>query len=807
MKLALVTDYHTSRPEQVGNKAHTLFRLADTGIQVPATVALSADFLAKLSKESPGEIPWLPEWTEEVFTRLGSNRIAVRSSGVDEDGAGQSFAGQFESVLDVTRETFTQALATVWKSANAERVQSYRQQHGIRSNHGFAIILQEMVPASVAGVAFSVDPVSGNPSKQVINAVTGLGDRLVSGEVSGEHIEIIQGEPGPSKLLSAEDQRTLSNTVKQLEQLLGGPQDVEFAFHDRVLFILQSRPITALPNTGEEAIIWDNSNIIESFPGLTSPLTFSFIITVYEKAYRQLLRLLGASQRDLEDHSEVFANTLGLIHGRVYYNLYAWYKMLSLLPGYSLNKGFMEKMMGVKETFELKDHRPMSGFVAWTRILAAAVKIIRNFMTLGRSRKQFLHAFHQELRAIRTLDFESQSLLQMRDTFLSFETRIISKWKAPLVNDFFTMILFGILQKMLEKKGLKQLHNDLLIGSRDIVSVQPALRIAALVKTIRANTALQSVFESEVSDQEVLQRLPETDTNFHAAFEHYIADFGNRCGEELKLETITYETQPTKLIGVLRGHLRSKHMAVPADTATVRKEAEEKALAHFSHTRVFRYVLRKTRELVSNRENLRYERTKAFAIGRSIFRAIGSKLHQAGHISALDDVFYLTKTEIFEFIDGKPHPLKELVAQRKVEYDSYKKEHLPERIIETDGTLDLSTGSPVEQGDLLQGIGCCPGVIRGTALLVESPNADIDLEGKVMLAQSTDPGWVTLFASAQGMVVERGSLLSHSAIVAREMGIPCVVNIPHLFQRIRTGDEIEMNGRTGTVRILRATDE
>lgn len=797
MKLELITGWNDSKAEQVGNKAHTLFRLQHEGFRVPKTLALPARFLAGID----GTKQWQEEWTSEIFATLDCEQIAVRSSGVDEDGSGQSFAGQFESVLQVTPSTFKGALEKVWESRQSHRSQAYRSHHELDDSSGFAIILQEMVPADVAGVAFSMDPVSGDKNTQVINAVQGLGDRLVAGEVSGEHIEIRNEKIEKAKLLSYGQLKQLSNQLKRLEMVFDSPQDVEFAFVGETLYILQARPITTQSDDDAQAIIWDNSNIIESFPGLTSPLTFSFIITVYEKAYRQLLGLLGASSSDMEQNREVFANTLGLIHGRVYYNLYAWYKMLSLLPGYSLNKDFMEKMMGVKESFELKDYQPMSGLLAWWRILGAARKILWNFFTLGSMRRQFLKDFQRELDQINTLDFEAKSLAEMRDLFRSFEDRIISKWKAPLVNDFFTMILFGVLQKMLEKRGLEHLHNDLLIGSRDIVSVQPALRIQELVELIQQSEALQKRFENSEKELSVKQLAVEHPA-FHQALQDYIRDFGNRCGEELKLETVTYETDPEKLIGVLRGHLKANRSIKPIDQKATRAEAEQKAIKAFKRKGLFKYVLRKTRELVSNRENLRYERTKAFAIGRRIFRSIGQKLSEQGHIDALEDVFYLQKSEVFDFIDGQELPLRELVAERKEEYAQFKTEHLPERITEVNGQYELETPAEISPDAELKGIGCCPGVVRGEALLLHSPDSEVDLNGKVLLAQSTDPGWVSLFASTQGIVVERGSLLSHSAIVAREMGVPCVVNIPGLFQRIQNGDLIEMNGRTGTVRIL-----
>ena len=310
--------------------------------------------------------------------------LAVRSSAVGEDGREASFAGQFDSVLGVRAEGIEEAVLRVWASAAGERALAYGA-----GPPEMAVIIQEMVDAEVAGVAFGLDPVSGNLDKAVVSSVFGLGEGLVSGLLDADtfHVDFTGGDEaadveatiaashlalrlddaggtvqiplevppgGILRTLSDAEVRTIAQVARRLGEQFGAPQDIEWALSggDRRLHILQARPITALPPAEGERRVWDNSNIVESYSGVTSPLTFSFALNVYEAVYRQFCEVVGVPRPLVERHRHVFANMLGLVRGRVYYNLLNWYRTLALLPGYAVNRAFMERMMGVREKLE-----------------------------------------------------------------------------------------------------------------------------------------------------------------------------------------------------------------------------------------------------------------------------------------------------------------------------------------------------------------------------------------------------------------------------------------------------------------------
>jgi len=223
---------------------------------------------------------------------------------------------------------------------------------------------------------------------------------------------------------------------------------------------------------------------------------------------------------------------------------------------------------------------------------------------------------------------------------------------------------------------------------------------------------------------------------------------------------------------------------------------------------LFNHVLKKARYFVSNRENLRYERTKAFAIVRQLSLAMGERLAEQNHLQQPRDVFYLTQSEIFNFIDNNQltQNLNSIVAERKTLYARYESVHVPERFTSNGSHLpDFQQKTETKlngHASQLKGIAACAGVVQGVVQVVHHPHEVTKLQGDILVTISTDPGWVVLFPGCKGILVERGSLLSHAAIVSREMGIPCVVGVPNLTHSLKTGDKVLMNGGTGEIKIL-----
>lgn len=846
-------------PSGIGGKAQNLLEIERMGIQVPKWMVIRAEELVGNGHtQTPKEVSgmrnqieaykWDKSISRQIHDYFGEHwhqkTYAVRSSASDEDGTLHSFAGQFQSFLHVPFNQVLEKIQAVWLSCLSETVLTYRKQNGLAVSTEMGIIVQEMVNADVSGVAFGLDPVSGRKDRKVVSSVVGLGEGLVSGLLDADHFEICddqikstirkkeyafhRDESGEGIIrtevpenqvnvpsLDKTNVLEIGSVLDQLETHFGLPQDIEFAYSEGQLYLLQTRPVTTTKPQGEYTL-WDNSNIVESYPGITTPLTFSFISKMYERVYRQFVGLLGVTNQEIEQRKTIFENTLGLVRGRVYYNLVSWYKMLALLPGYSLNAEYMEQMMGVKERFELEEGHIMTKGMARMRILKMVFKMIRLHLGLSREKIRFQKHLDRVIDEYQKTEWESLSPGDIQQKYGAFETSLLLEWKAPLINDFFAMIWFGVFRKQIEKHfpDYPNLHNDLLCGSQDIISTAPIKQTMKIARWITDDEWASQLFLNAKPDEIWKAINNGSHQDLMAMIEGYLEAFGERCVGELKLETISYRQDPAQFMGTLKSYVTQGLTGLDEKGIDQLLKAEAEAIFN-NHTRKrpilrkwLRWLLKNTRKMVSDRENLRFERTRGFGMVRTMFTALGKKWHQLGLIVDPRDIFFLELAEI-TCIENMSVELKEVILDRKNEFEGYQKQSPPQSRFYTYGqdfsdAYIYSTDKLSEASDQLQGIGCCPGKVKGTARVIHHPSEAQSLNGDILITTSTDPGWVTLFPSASAIIVERGSLLSHSAIVAREMGIPCIVGVEGLLRSVETGDELLMDGSTGDISILKA---
>ena len=866
-----------------GGKARALARAQRAGLPVPSWFVLSAAaFFDSLTPQQRTALEStldnaalagileqvslpssIAEALDQAVHELSPNGelVAVRSSASDEDGARHSFAGQLESFLNVPPADVQRQVRAVWQSAFTDRILAYRREHGLSPlPHPPAVLIQRMVQPRAAGVAFSADPVSGRRSIARVCAVHGLGSAVVSGEADadtwsvGGNSEIVErhivrkprmhasdaGAPGGVRAvdvaphlvdqpaLSDEEVLAVARLARRAATYFGGPQDIEWAIADR-LVLLQSRPITSLrliADPDAPLVIWDNSNIVESYSGVTTPLTFSFAREIYQHVYQQFCRMMGVPVRVISEHDEMFRNMLGLIRGRLYYNLLNWYRLLALLPGYAMNRRFMEQMMGVKETLpaELADEvarsvrrGPTLDAVYLARTLAG---LMVNHLTLNRRVDAFYRRLDEALVAP-SPPLEDRRPEELVAYYRDLRGRLLLKWDAPLVNDFFAMMFYGLLRNLVTRwcgDPLGTLQNDLISGEGGIVSAEPAVRMQRLARLAASDSALLDRLTSGTVEEIMANARPEVE--FFREYAAYLEKFGDRTVNELKLESLTLHDDPLPLlraVGAL-GRQVAAGGGIDASAATLssgdrlRVEARQRVAAALARRPLrrlaFHWVLRHARRRVRDRENLRLQRTRLFGRVRRIFLELGRRLHAVDQLDDPRDVLYLEVDEVLALMDGRSTctDVRALAELRKGEFEDYEQGPAPADRFETRGPVyqghdfHRSKATVAETGEQRQGLGCCPGVVRGEVRIVHDPR-DADLSRRMILvAEHTDPGWIMVFPSATGVLVERGSLLSHAAIVARELGIPAVVSVPGLTRWLRDGDWVEMDGGTGVIR-------
>ena len=801
----------SDNPAEVGGKAAALASLSRNGFAPPAFFTLLP---SAFSWEAAGPVAHadLQQALDGALTRIGAGPYAVRSSGRSEDGAEHSHAGQFESFLNVGAGDVLEAAKKVWLSGFSESVETYRAKTTGAGAEAPGIIVQRMIDARAAGVAFSADPMTGKRGRVIISAVAGLADQLVSGEVDGEDwvVEVsgaIVAPPQPM-VLAEEDAQKIAQLARRVEESFGLPQDIEWAIDEDGLHVLQARPITTRllpePQPDETLTIFDNSNIVESYPGVVSPLTYTFAVHVYARVYRAFLKMLGVSDRAIAKNAPVFDNMLSRVDGRVYYNLLNWYRTLALVPGFSLNRDHMETMMGVstpmpREITDAIGPAPARGgrrFLEYVRLARVGLGLFWQALRLSRTRTDFYSRLNAALNS--DLDLATANLNQLAGEYRRIETTLLDRWDAPLVNDFLCMMAFGASRKLLGhrlgERGL-QLHNDVMIGQGDIVSAEPAQRILAIGAMVR-DAGLSAQLSAETLD--AFEDHPE----IRMAVESYLEKFGDRCVEELKLESIPLKDDPKSLLLAIGASARRdeiSHVTLEnPDWAKLFPASPAKRL-------LVKLLIGWTKARVRDRENLRFQRTRIFGHARRVFLAMGREFTARDLLASDRDVLYLTKAEILGAIEGSglSADLKGIAAKRKTEDAASAQRPDPPERIEVRGPAIgpvWTDATPGENGEKTKtGVGCSAGDVEARARVITDPRTQHLETGEILVARHTDPGWIAVFSGASAIVVERGSLLSHSAIVARELGIPCVVGLSGATQWIADGETLRVNGATGVV--------
>jgi len=794
---------------RLGGKGAALARLGQLGFEVPPWFAIAPD------------ATWTDCELRSALEDIGPGPYAVRSSGAREDGAGHSFAGQFESHLDVVSADVPVKIQSVRKSAHGEGILSYCRENGLAEPGTPTVLVQRMIAAHCAGVAFSADPVSGNRDITVVSAVSGTGEKLVSGEVDGENWRVardgkVQEFPEHAEFLTASQAQAIATLARNCAVSAGRPQDIEWAIDTSgKLWLLQSRPITTLahtPDPSDPLRVWDNSNIAESYGGVTTPLTFSFARRIYESVYREFCVLMSVPAARIEASDGVFPQMLGLVRGRVYYNLVSWYRVLALLPGFQLNRGFMEQMMGVREPLPdeivrtIIEENRSSRLVDSFNLVCTTIGLIRRHLGIERQIDRFQVRLDAAL-AAPPLPVSLMSGEELAAHYRDLESKLLKKWDAPLVNDFLAMIFYGVLRSLCVKwagDASGSLQNELLLDCGEIISAEPPRRIMRMAELAAAVPGLPEILvDPQILPSRKIAAL-RVSKELDAAFEAYLADFGDRCLEELKLESPTVRDDP----GSLLSSIGAMAIRPPAPPQEAQPTVGVPPMPFLKRV-IFQYVLCHARARVRSRENLRFERTRLFGRVRAILRAIGERLHADGVLKDPHHIFYLELGEILAIseITATTENLDRLAEQRREEFAIYAATADPPDRFQTRGPLHRhthfeSTRPPETIEGSLNGTGACPGRVTGRVRVVLDPRGARLEPGEILVARQTDPGWVVLFPAAAGLLVERGSLLSHSAIVSRELRLPCIVSLPGITTTLKTGDLVEMDGAAGTVRII-----
>jgi phosphohistidine swiveling domain-containing protein len=800
----------------------------------------------------------------ECFQELAvdSPFAAVRSSVSDEDSAAASFAGQMDSYLFVPEHALERRVLDCFASCFSPRALAYRSIHGRAPVKDAGVIVQRMIDSRVSGVLFTANPTTGDPTETVVSAAIGVGEGVVADRAEADTffveaatltlrrrvvahkrsrvafdatqgsgtavVDVAEAESATSAL-DEEQIASLTRLGSDIQSLFGAPQDIEWALDSLGrIHVLQARPITTLVE-GRQTI-FDNANIVESYPGFSLPLTFSVVRAAYETTFRTASRRLGVPESVLRANQAVHANLVALVNGSIYYNLLNWYMLFLFVPGFEGALPAWERALGVRG---ITPPRPppattrMGRLIERHRQLRVTRRLIWNFIRLDSDVEDFRRVFGATLAEFKATPLDEDDAHDLVARYERLVDRIVSRYSISVVNDAFVQQAYSLLGKLVARWNLgeRTLHHDLFAGGGVMESVRPVQSLLALAREIREDPALRELFATRpAGDIWTAIDRDRRYADFRARLLRHFDEFGDRTFQELKLETPLAEEAPELRIELLRNYAAqadpeggARANAMGSFPASIeRRQLAEKTVAaglarHPLRRAIFGFLLRRARRMVTHREDLRLMRSRAFGMVKRVVRALGQRLTRAGLIDQPHDVFYLSIEEITGAVRGTSitRDLRVLVTQRRHEYEVFKRSTPQARVtirgIALANVASAAAPAPAAAAGSareLHGVACSAGRVRARARVVRTPEQHLDIRGEILVAPMTDPGWVFLMVPAGGLIVERGSILSHTAIIGRELGIPTVVGVADATSIIADGQLVEIDGAAGIVRLL-----
>ena len=751
-----------------GQKAINLEKLRNAGIAVPAFSVIGHDELCG----GRLDLSALP-----VLEDKSCERFAVRSSASAEDSDTASFAGQFRTFLNVPREEIESKARLCFASLHADNIRQYAGKNGLAPDDlRMDVIVQRMVDAELAGVIFTSNP-QGLLNESVITVGRGLGENVVSekGETTSYYYSTtdrLYYYVGRENLLSDDRVEELIAVSEKIKTVLGDYLDIEFAIERGRVCILQARRITTL--SGESPLILDNSNIVESYPGVSLPLTVSFVHMVYAGVFRGVCRRIVRNEKVLDQKKDVYNHMVGSANGRLYYKISNWYTVLRFLP---LSKKIIpvwQEMLGVKAKSYTGEEVSIPLHVRAMSYLNCVVELLSAPKNMARLEKDFREVNEDFYRRFS----ESMTGVELRAIYDEIKRKLFGVWDVTLVNDMYAFLFTALLKSRLKKRGrtVDQI-NAFISGISDIESMKP---MKALIDI--------AYHKDDYTAEEYAQ-----------ARADYIQEFGDRSLEELKLESKTFRTSP-ELFDERIEYYRADRERL----AKMYDDLQKHGAAQPEKVGPLTDFLQKRAALgIKNREVSRLNRSRVYGIVRQIFLTLGKQAAEKGLIGETRDIFYLTVDEAF----AVPANARERIEQRKEQHRLYARLPAYTRLIFENAEFDKNHASVNSfrkhlSQNRLSGTPCSFGVAEGEACVITDVNAVGDVRGKILVTRMTDPGWVFLLASAKGVISEKGSLLSHTAIISRELKIPSIVGVEGLLDTVRDGDRIRMDGRSGEIEII-----
>ncbi len=755
--------------------------------------------------------------------------FSVRSSATAEDLPYASFAGQQDTYLNISADGLEEAVKNCFVSLYTDRAVSYRQQNGIKKP-SMSVVVQQMVCSDASGVMFTADPVSGRRTHLVIDAIFGLGEAIVSGLVSPDHIvydkkngkivsediackefAIIPLKEGGTehKTLNSTETVLLKEDIKQLAQLgellekhYGIPQDVEWAIQDNKLYVLQTRAITSLYPVPE---IDDGKFHFLFNMGYQQMNTTAMPVMALDC----LLGATNINEDDVLDYKSILIYEVGQ-HVFVDFSLLLWIKparkiiINNLLPNIDpLAASAIEELLTRNEKLQHPN-------LAFTKLFRKAIKAFPTFLRAVNPKvvaeeavAKIKHRNDEEIAKMTKDRNDSETIRAIFKNAMVFNA---------FAENFMPMVASGILalkrlERLEEKMGCKGKWTEgLQIGNEGNVVTEMGLHLGDLADFVVADPKLQVLLAEDRDDwAEVLLNRQDA---FGDSYRAFMDLYGFRGAGELDISKKRWKEDPKPIIqqilAMTKGNEIGSHRKEYNEKNQKAYEEGEKLIQAVEEQLGKKQAI-KARKLLAQfryyypyREHFKYYWMRKFGVIRELLLEIGETMVENGQMEQREDIMHLHMKEVYHAL-GNKEDMRELVIERKQEFERISRLTAP-RIITTEG--EVLMGGLSREGlpeNALVGAGVSSGSVEGIAKVVLDPSKAVIEKGEILVAPFTDPGWTPLFVDAAAVVTEIGGALTHGAVVAREYGIPGVVGVVDATKKIKTGQRILVDGTTGYV--------
>lgn len=787
-----------------------------------------------------------------AYAALGSRAtVAVRSSATAEDLPFASFAGQQDSFLNISgADAVVESVRRCWASLWTERAVAYRAANGISHREvGLAVVVQDLISATSAGVLFTANPVTGTRTETVIDASAGPGQAVVSGSVNPDHFvvdtatgRILFRSPEGTAVRrrpSLDDARigeltALGDTV---QRLFGAPQDVEWVIDAAGrIWVTQSRPITTLYPLPEPAA----AETFGTEPGSSAETRVYLCGTLLQGLTRPLtpmgLSVLGSMRNRngmwqyVNPGLRMFVDLTPAVH-----NKYGRRYLLRILPLADGRSGAVFPALLDDPRFSVRERPPRRSRPAAAQggpaprkpgKIGAAAHTAARMAGLGLTVRLLPSLVRAAVRPSaelrRAFDYGNrlQSELVLPEPATTFgrldhaqrilENTVDGLILATLPGPSVGYLMLAGARRLLRGIAAPRELEAVLRGLPNNVTTEMDLELWQLAVTIGAHAASREVFLAhgprELAALYQAGSLPAVaQTGLHGFLDRY----GHRAVAEIDLGMPRWSEKPDHILGMISNYLHVEDPEQAPDRQFAR--AEEHAEARIRdlvertgarsrlRARLVEFCLRRTRQLSGLRELPKFYIVLALAEMRRQLNAIGIELARSGAIAAADDVYFLEFDEVRVGLRGAD--LKGIVAGRRRIYDVELRRRRIPRLLLSDGTdVEAAVMAKSPASGALAGTPASAGTATGTVRVILDPVGAHLEPGEILVAPSTDPGWTPLFMTAGALVMEMGGVISHGAVVAREYGIPAVVGVPDATTRLRTGETVTVDGSAGTVR-------